>query len=90
MASMSHFSTKRFINQSKGGSSLVKFLWFNDYLESEGSIPMNKKTKKILFILTLLLMLSGCSGLGNHTKSTDDDDGFYQWGKGKNDRSHSY
>ena len=51
---------------------------------------MSRKTKRTLFILTLILMLSGCSGLVTHTKSTDDDDGFYQWGKGKKDWIHHY
>jgi hypothetical protein len=51
---------------------------------------MSGRIKKALFILTLILTLSGCSGPGNYTKSTGDDDGFYQWGKGKRDYIHRY
>lgn len=51
---------------------------------------MSRETKRTLFILMLILMLSGCSGLGNQTKSTGDDDGFYQGGKGNRDYIHRY
>jgi len=44
---------------------------------------MNKKISKFILILTVILMLSACAGSYNYRDSTDYDDGFYHWGKGK-------
>jgi uncharacterized protein YceK len=51
---------------------------------------MNKLISKFILVLTIILILSGCAGLGNYTDSTNYDDGFYHWGKGKNDWTHRY
>ena len=51
---------------------------------------MNRKVSKFILVLTVTLMLSGCAGIGNHTNSTNVDDGFYHWGKGENDWTHRY
>jgi hypothetical protein len=50
---------------------------------------MDKSVSKLILALTLILMLSACAGVGNYTSSTEDD-GFYNWGKGKNDWTHKY
>jgi uncharacterized protein YceK len=51
---------------------------------------MDKRGSKIILALTLILILSGCAGVSNYSDSTDYNDGFYQWGKGKNDWTHRY
>ena len=51
---------------------------------------MNKNIIKFIFVLTLILLLSGCAGLSHYTDPTDYDDGFYHWGKGKNDWTRTY
>jgi hypothetical protein len=51
---------------------------------------MSKMMTRLILILTIILMVSGCAGLSNYNNSRDYDDGFYHWGKGKNDRGHSY
>jgi uncharacterized protein YceK len=51
---------------------------------------MSKLVSKFILVLTVTLILSGCAGLGNYTDSTNYDDGFYHWGKGKNDSTHRY
>jgi uncharacterized protein YceK len=50
---------------------------------------MNKKVTKFILALAVILILSGCAGVGSYTNSTEDD-GFYHWGKGKNDWTHKY
>jgi uncharacterized protein YceK len=51
---------------------------------------MNKIMKKFILLLTIILMVSGCAGPSNYTNTTDYNDGFYHWGKGKNDWAHRY
>jgi uncharacterized protein YceK len=51
---------------------------------------MKGRITKFLLALTLILVLSGCAGLGSYTDPTDYDDGFYHGGKGKNDWIYSY
>jgi uncharacterized protein YceK len=51
---------------------------------------MDKKVSKFVLALTVSLILSGCAGVGNYTNSKNHDDGFYNWGKGKNDWTHRY
>jgi len=51
---------------------------------------VNKLISKFILVLTITLMLSGCAGLDHYTDPTNYDDGFYQWGKGKNDWIHRY
>jgi hypothetical protein len=55
-----------------------------------GGEKMGKLVSKLILVPTVILILSGCAGLGNYTDSTDYDDGFYHWGKGKNDWVHRY
>jgi uncharacterized protein YceK len=51
---------------------------------------MKKKVSNLILTLTVILMLSACAGVGNDTNSKNHDDGFYNWGKGKNDWTHKY
>jgi uncharacterized protein YceK len=51
---------------------------------------MNKTISKFILVPAVILMLSGCAGVGNYPNSTDYNDGFYHWGKGKNDWTHRY
>jgi uncharacterized protein YceK len=55
-----------------------------------GGNPMEKNITRIILALMLFLTLSGCAGLGNYTDSTDYDDGFYPYGKGKHDWTYRY
>jgi len=55
-----------------------------------GGETMNKLISKFILVVTIILMLSGCAGFGHYTDTTNYDDGFYHWGKGKNDWIHRH
>ena len=51
---------------------------------------MKKNITRIILALMLFLTLPGCAGLSNYSDSTDYDDGFYHYGKGKHDWTYRY
>jgi len=51
---------------------------------------MKKNITRIILALMLFLTLSGYAGLSNYSDSTDYDDGFYHYEKGKHDWTYMY